>query len=134
MYCINVLCYKVITLCYQDNVVCYQYFTVCYQSRIVCYNMFIKVQFIISGDEDETDVRTFEDDKRKILQRGATDSFLMTCPGYFLLTVIRSWKSLFVKMHGVLILLFLNSTTIYILNLHNIEILQLKFDYVTEDH
>jgi len=42
--------------------------------------IYAKVQFILSGDKDQTDVLTLEDDQRKILRRGATDSFLMTCP------------------------------------------------------
>ncbi|XP_077979555.1 polycystin family receptor for egg jelly-like [Glandiceps talaboti] len=36
-----------------------------------------KVSFILSGEDDETDVRIISDEKRKILQRGAVDSFLM---------------------------------------------------------
>ncbi|KAL3876324.1 hypothetical protein ACJMK2_034186 [Sinanodonta woodiana] len=37
-----------------------------------------KVHFILSGEEEETDVRTFTDTKRKIFQRGSTDGFLMS--------------------------------------------------------
>ncbi|CAF3607443.1 unnamed protein product [Adineta steineri] len=36
-----------------------------------------KVHFIISGDDEETGVRTFEDPHRKVLQRGGIDSFIM---------------------------------------------------------
>nr|KAG5709464.1 hypothetical protein BaRGS_023146 [Batillaria attramentaria] len=36
-----------------------------------------KVFFILSGEEDETDVRQFTDSKRKIFRRGATNGFLM---------------------------------------------------------
>ncbi|CAF1178747.1 unnamed protein product [Adineta steineri] len=36
-----------------------------------------KVHFIISGDDEETGVRTFEDKHRKVLQRGGIDSFIM---------------------------------------------------------
>ncbi|CAF1616393.1 unnamed protein product [Adineta ricciae] len=39
-----------------------------------------KVHFIISGDDEETGVRTFEDPQRKILQRGGIDSFIMAVP------------------------------------------------------
>jgi len=37
----------------------------------------IQVHFILSGDDEETDARTFEDDQRKIFRRGGTDSFLL---------------------------------------------------------
>ncbi|CAH1793770.1 unnamed protein product [Owenia fusiformis] len=40
-----------------------------------------KVNFILSGERDETDVRELSDDKRDVLQRGNIDSFLMTTPG-----------------------------------------------------
>nr|XP_002732126.1 PREDICTED: polycystic kidney disease protein 1-like 2-like [Saccoglossus kowalevskii] len=40
-----------------------------------------KVGFILSGDNDETDVRMLSDEQRKILRRGAVDSFLMAVPG-----------------------------------------------------
>ncbi|XP_076459182.1 polycystin-1-like [Babylonia areolata] len=36
-----------------------------------------KVFFILSGEEDETDVREFSDSKRKIFRRGETNGFLM---------------------------------------------------------
>ena len=39
-----------------------------------------QVNFIISGEYDETDVRTFEDPERKIFKRGAVDAFLMATP------------------------------------------------------
>ncbi|CAF4570593.1 unnamed protein product [Rotaria sp. Silwood1] len=39
-----------------------------------------KVHFVISGDDEETGVRTFEDPHRKILQRGSIDSFIMAVP------------------------------------------------------
>jgi polycystin 1L2 len=39
-----------------------------------------KVHFILSGDENETDARTFADEQRKIFRRGATDSFLLAVP------------------------------------------------------
>ncbi|XP_055954867.1 uncharacterized protein LOC126810750 isoform X1 [Patella vulgata] len=39
-----------------------------------------KVCFIMSGEHDETDVRMFTDDKRKIFRRGAVDSFLVAVP------------------------------------------------------
>ncbi|UJR27333.1 hypothetical protein I4U23_008626 [Adineta vaga] len=39
-----------------------------------------KVHFIVSGDDEETGVRTFDDPERKILQRGGIDSFIMAVP------------------------------------------------------
>lgn len=39
-----------------------------------------KVHFIIAGDEDETEFRTFSDPKQKIFQRGGIDTFVMTVP------------------------------------------------------
>lgn len=41
-----------------------------------------KVQFILSGDDDETVVRTLEDTKRKLFRRNAADTFVMTTPRY----------------------------------------------------
>lgn len=39
-----------------------------------------KVSFILSGEEDETAVRTLEDEKRRIMRRGAKDVFVMAVP------------------------------------------------------
>ncbi|GIY29651.1 polycystic kidney disease protein 1-like 2 [Caerostris darwini] len=39
-----------------------------------------KVQFILSGDDDETVVRTLEDPKRKLFRRNAADTFVMATP------------------------------------------------------
>ncbi len=39
-----------------------------------------KVHFILSGDNDETRVRTFADPHRHILQRGGIDAFIMAVP------------------------------------------------------
>ncbi|XP_022109894.1 polycystic kidney disease protein 1-like 2 [Acanthaster planci] len=39
-----------------------------------------KVHFILSGEDDETEVRMFEDDKRPILQTGSIDRFVMAVP------------------------------------------------------
>jgi hypothetical protein len=39
-----------------------------------------KVHFILSGDNDQTEVRTFSDPNRKIFQRGGINSFIMTVP------------------------------------------------------
>jgi hypothetical protein len=39
-----------------------------------------KVQFLICGDKDETKVRTFSHENRKIFQRGGIDAFVMTVP------------------------------------------------------
>ncbi|KAL3211152.1 hypothetical protein MRX96_000836 [Rhipicephalus microplus] len=38
------------------------------------------VFFILSGDDDETEVRTFGEQKRKIFRKGAVDTFVMTVP------------------------------------------------------
>ncbi|XP_055877058.1 uncharacterized protein LOC106077240 isoform X2 [Biomphalaria glabrata] len=39
-----------------------------------------QVCFILSGEDDETDVRAFTDSKRKIFRRGQIDGFLMAVP------------------------------------------------------
>lgn len=39
-----------------------------------------KVYFILSGDEDETEVRHFEDPNRKIFRRGDSNAFVMAVP------------------------------------------------------
>lgn len=38
------------------------------------------VQFIVSGAHDETDVRTFGDDQRKIFRKSGVDVFVMAVP------------------------------------------------------
>ena len=38
------------------------------------------MHFILSGEDDETDVRVLNDTKRKVLQRGNVDVFAMTTP------------------------------------------------------
>ncbi|XP_071550540.1 polycystin-1-like [Panulirus ornatus] len=38
------------------------------------------VQFIVSGEDDETDIRTLGDDKRKILRKADVDVFVMAVP------------------------------------------------------
>ncbi|GFO38753.1 polycystic kidney disease 1-related protein, partial [Plakobranchus ocellatus] len=51
-----------------------------------------QVCFILSGEDDETDVRAFTDSKRKIFRRGQIDGFLMAVPrplGY--LNFMRVW-------------------------------------------
>jgi hypothetical protein len=40
----------------------------------------IKVHFILSGDDDETHIRTLSDPHRPILQRGGIDAFVMAVP------------------------------------------------------
>ena len=42
-------------------------------------NLLLQVHFILSGEQDETDVRALNDTKRKVLQRGNVDVFAMTC-------------------------------------------------------
>jgi hypothetical protein len=39
-----------------------------------------KVHFILSGDKDDTPVRTFADPHRQIFQRGGIDAFIMAVP------------------------------------------------------
>ena len=39
-----------------------------------------KVQFIVSGDTDETDIRTLADNQRKILQKDSVNVFVMAVP------------------------------------------------------
>ncbi|XP_035210182.1 polycystic kidney disease protein 1-like 2 [Stegodyphus dumicola] len=39
-----------------------------------------KVHFILSGEDDETEVRTFTDDQREIFKRGALNMFVMSVP------------------------------------------------------
>ncbi|CAF1043359.1 unnamed protein product [Rotaria sordida] len=51
-----------------------------------------KIQFILSGTNDETNVRTFSDAYRKIFQRGGIDAFIMGVPKSLgLLNYIRIW-------------------------------------------
>ncbi|KFM71583.1 Polycystic kidney disease protein 1-like 2, partial [Stegodyphus mimosarum] len=39
-----------------------------------------KVHFILSGEDDETEVRTFTDDQREVFKRGALNMFVMSVP------------------------------------------------------
>jgi polycystin 1L2 len=39
-----------------------------------------KVHFVLSGGDSETRIRTFDDPKRKIFQRGGIDAFVMAVP------------------------------------------------------
>jgi hypothetical protein len=45
-----------------------------------CFSDYLKVHYLISGDDDDTGARTFEDPHRKIFQRGGIDSFIMAVP------------------------------------------------------
>ncbi|XP_063601108.1 uncharacterized protein LOC134777199 [Penaeus indicus] len=38
------------------------------------------VQFILTGEREETDVRTFKDEQRKVFRKGAVDVFVMAVP------------------------------------------------------
>ena len=38
------------------------------------------VHFVVVGDDNETDVRTFSDSHRQIFQRGSIDAFVMSVP------------------------------------------------------
>ncbi|XP_033100634.1 polycystic kidney disease protein 1-like 2 [Anneissia japonica] len=51
-----------------------------------------KVSFILSGEDNETGVRVFDDDQRKILRRGGVDRFLMSvCRPLGSLNYMRIW-------------------------------------------
>lgn len=51
-----------------------------------------KVSFILSGDDDETDVRSLTDPVRKVFRRGAQDIFVMAVPRKLgRLTYLRIW-------------------------------------------
>ncbi|CAF0957173.1 unnamed protein product, partial [Didymodactylos carnosus] len=51
-----------------------------------------KVHFIISGDDDETGVRTLEDPHRRVFRRGGVDAFVMSVPKSLgQLNYIRIW-------------------------------------------
>ncbi|UJR08983.1 hypothetical protein I4U23_013233 [Adineta vaga] len=53
-----------------------------------------KVHFIIVGNEDETNVRQFDDGNRKILQRGGIDAFILSVPKSLgSLNYIRIWHN-----------------------------------------
>ncbi|CAF1309622.1 unnamed protein product [Rotaria magnacalcarata] len=39
-----------------------------------------RVHFIVAGEDDETQIRTFADPQRRILQRGGIDAFIMAVP------------------------------------------------------
>ncbi len=45
------------------------------------FGFFYKVHFILSGDNDETTIRTLTAERR-ILDRGSTDSFIMAVPRF----------------------------------------------------
>ncbi|CAF1681113.1 unnamed protein product [Adineta ricciae] len=51
-----------------------------------------KVHFVLSGDKDQTNIRTFSDSNRKIFERGGIDAFVMSVPKSLgLLNYIRIW-------------------------------------------
>ncbi|CAF0948798.1 unnamed protein product [Adineta steineri] len=51
-----------------------------------------KVYFVLSGDDDQTQIRLFSDPHRKIFQRGGIDSFIIAVPKSLgLLNYIRIW-------------------------------------------
>ncbi|CAF0947824.1 unnamed protein product [Adineta steineri] len=51
-----------------------------------------KVYFVLSGDDDQTQIRLFSDPHRKIFQRGDIDSFIIAVPKSLgLLNYIRIW-------------------------------------------
>lgn len=51
------------------------------------YSSHPQVCFILSGEDDETDVRAFSDGKRKIFRRGQIDGFLMAVPRQAILKI-----------------------------------------------
>ncbi|CAF1640812.1 unnamed protein product, partial [Adineta ricciae] len=51
-----------------------------------------KVQFVLSGENDQTNVRLFSDSHRKLFQRGGIDAFIMSVPKSLgLLNYLRIW-------------------------------------------
>jgi hypothetical protein len=51
-----------------------------------------KVHFVLSGDQDETQIRRLDNSSRNILQRGGIDAFIMAVPRSLgLLNYIRIW-------------------------------------------
>jgi hypothetical protein len=42
--------------------------------------IFLKVHFIVAGENNETQIRTFDDRHRAIFQRGNIDAFVMSVP------------------------------------------------------
>jgi hypothetical protein len=62
-----------------------------------------KVHFILSGDNDTTDIRTFSDLHRKIFQHGGIDGFIMAVPKYkFLSNYYITNKVLYFRSLGLL--------------------------------
>ncbi|CAF3980133.1 unnamed protein product [Rotaria sp. Silwood2] len=77
-----------------DNIKSDQYFyeILVFTGRRVNAGTKSKVRFILSGANDETNVRTFSDSHRKIFQRGGIDAFIMAVPKSLgLLNYIRIW-------------------------------------------
>ncbi|UJR12876.1 hypothetical protein I4U23_017050 [Adineta vaga] len=51
-----------------------------------------KVHFVLSGEKDQTNIRTFSNSNRKIFERGGIDAFVMSVPKSLgLLNYIRIW-------------------------------------------
>ena len=48
---------------------------------------------MLSGDFDETDVRQFEDSRRKTFRRGSTNAFLLAVPRYMCIQYIHVNRS-----------------------------------------
>ena len=61
---------------------------------------------IFSGDDDETEVRMFEDDQRKIFRRGATDSFLMAVPRLDTFSNVTTRNSYYKHITSVVVFVF----------------------------
>ncbi|CAF1690108.1 unnamed protein product, partial [Adineta ricciae] len=51
-----------------------------------------KVHFVLSGEKDQTNIRTFSNSNRKMFQRGGIDAFVMSVPKSLgLLNYLRIW-------------------------------------------
>lgn len=47
------------------------------------------VQFVLSGDYGDTDIRTFGDDQRKIFRKDSVDVFVMACEKYVIYFIFK---------------------------------------------
>ena len=56
----------------------YMYEVMVETGPLVSHSTTAKVEFILTGEDDETDVRCFSDPDRNLFRSGATDPFLMT--------------------------------------------------------
>jgi hypothetical protein len=68
-------------------------------------DFFFKVHFILSGDDDETNIRTLTADRR-ILERGSTDSFIMAVPRFVRKVFLANKRTSFDLDHLVNLIIF----------------------------